>query len=134
MTQGINPKQLSRGDDGYGECMGVTQTETATGTTGATKYYPFGSKTVPFAIRILDVWLVMLSAGAGSDTMDVVDVDGNSTLGGTIDVSSAGDTDVLRAVEIDNAYTDFAKGDELSISADADDDSICRVCILYVLR
>lgn len=70
---------------------------------------------VPFDMRVIDFWAVMHGAGASGDTVNLTD-GSNSIIGGAIDVSSAGDTDVLRAVEMDNAYWDLDKGDDLVVA------------------
>lgn len=69
----------------------------------------------PFKFRVLDMYLVMYGAGAAGDTVDVQDASANSIIGGSIDVAAAGDTDVLRAVEIDDAFYEIAKDGDLRV-------------------
>tara|TARA_R110002051_G_scaffold71043_2_gene128082 strand:+ start:200 stop:628 length:429 start_codon:yes stop_codon:yes gene_type:complete len=62
----------------------------------------------PISFRVIDVYAITTAATAA-----VLDVNngGNSVLGGTV-LTMAGDTDLIRASEIDDAEWEFTAGDD----------------------
>ena len=106
MHKAVDPIHLAEADQGpinggipfefYGALDGTTTSVTVT--------LPAG-----FKVRVTDVWGVMTGAGGASDTYEVTDGT-NSITGGTVDVSSAGDTDIVRATEIDDAFHEIDGG------------------------
>lgn len=61
--------------------------------------------------RVIDAWVVMNGAGTAGCTFAVQNV--TDPITDSVDLSSAGDTDVLRAGEIDNDYHEIAAGANL---------------------
>lgn len=82
----------------------------------------------PHHLRVIDWWVVMLGAGAALDTVQLTDASSNA-ISSAVDLSSAGDTDIVSGGEIDNAYSDIVKysGDILVVTAS---DALCRVYVM----
>lgn len=81
------------------------------------------------ACRVLDCWAVMVGAGDTSDTFKITD--GTNDISDTVDVSSAGDTDVVRVGEIDDAYRDITEGGTIAVARASA--AACDVYVLVVL-
>lgn len=110
-----HPKHVESSELGYGKLDFVT--EKSMGASDTTGDF-FGGAAVPFDCRVIDVWAVMTGAGAGSDTYKVSQVRGATTtdITDTVDVSAAGDRDIMRAGEIDDAASDLKPGDFLRVT------------------
>lgn len=95
----------------------------ADGATATTKY------TMPWKIRITDVWIVK-TAGAGglSDTVQLKN--GATAISDAMSINVA-DQAIVRAATLDDAQTDIASGADLSITKTKA--SVANVaCIVYV--
>tara|TARA_R100000808_G_C2128775_1_gene138422 strand:- start:929 stop:1366 length:438 start_codon:yes stop_codon:yes gene_type:complete len=71
--------------------------------------------TTPIAMRVLDVTLVR--NGGGAATIDVLNGVGGTSITGGASAALSGDTDVVRATELDDAAYDVAKDAVFSITA-----------------
>ncbi len=121
MAAGINGRQLGPLGTELGAPSFVLSTATVAGTAAYTLV-----ASAPYAFRVVDAWVVMTGAGASSDTFTVQK--GSDDITDAVDVSSAGDTDVVRFGEIDDAYHELQKGDALKVATASG-----AVGIVYVL-
>jgi hypothetical protein len=126
---GESPKHVSNEEDGYGRLPFVT--EVSMSSTESTEDF-FGGASVPFDCRVIDVWAVMTGAGDSSDTYVVSQVRGATTtaITDTVDVSSAGDRDIVRAGEINDASSDLQPGDFLRCTTA--DNALVRVYVMLM--
>ena len=82
----------------------------------------------PAPCRVIDYWAVQTGTPAGS--VDIRNGGTNSISGGVHDVSGGGDTDIIRGVELDDAYRDLVGGDVLTVVPASS--PICDVFVLLV--
>ena len=80
--------------------------------------------------RIVRVWAIMTGAGGADDTLKVTD--GTNDITDTVDLSSLGDTDLFDVGELDDAYTDIAKGGSIAVTTASD--ALCRVYVMGVWK
>jgi hypothetical protein len=82
----------------------------------------------PMNLRVIDWWVVMTGAGAVGDTVQLTDQAGNA-ISSAVDVSAAGDNDIVSGGEVADAYADITKwtGDILVVTAS---DALCRVYVM----
>jgi hypothetical protein len=64
-----------------------------------------------FKFKIITAWVVMNGAGDSFDTVKLTD--GTDDITDTLDVSSAGDTDLVSFGELDDAYATIEKGGDV---------------------
>ena len=72
--------------------------------------------TVPFACRVIDVFTVRNGDAGGAFTLDILNGVGGTSITGGASGGHSGDTDVVRAVELDDAAYDVSAGTVLSFT------------------
>jgi len=87
-------------------------------------------ESLPYDCRIIRAWGIMTGAGAASDTVKVTD--GTNDISDTVDLSSAGDTDLFDVGELDDAYTDIAKGGKIAVTTASG--ALCRIYVMGVWK
>jgi hypothetical protein len=82
----------------------------------------------PDNLRVINWWVVMTGAGGGGDTVQLTDGSGNA-ISSAVDVSAAGDNDIVSGGEVYDAYSDIPKysGDIRVVTAS---DALCRVYVM----
>jgi hypothetical protein len=82
----------------------------------------------PENLRVINWWVVMTGAGAGGDTVQLTNQAGAS-ISSAVDVSGAGDNDIVSGGEVYDAASDITKysGDILVVTAS---DALCRVYVM----
>lgn len=95
-------------------------------TVAATSSYDVYSGNAPFKFRIIDWWIVMIGAGASSDTAKLTD--GTNDITDAVDVSSAARYAIVAGGEIDDAYHEIAKNGTLNVTTASG-----ALCIVYAL-
>lgn len=93
------------------------------GTTTSKSYsIPAGMK-----FQVLDAWVIMTGAGGASDTFTCTD--GTTAIITAIDVSAAGDKDIVRTTEIDNATYEINGGTLVLANTSAATGKLCVMAI-----
>ena len=93
------------------------------------------SKNAPYKFRVVDAYVVMHGAGAASDAVKIERGDGAASetfndITDDLDVSSAGDTDILRFGELDDAQWEVDRDESLRITSTSG--ALCEVFIKIV--
>jgi hypothetical protein len=110
--QGIMDGRLVKAmDDGenFGFIPVVLRIDTATGGTNSV------SVTMERKFTVIDAHAVLLAAGSASDTFQILNA--TNAISDAVDISGAGDKDIARIGEIDNAYMEIAAGGTLKVTS-----------------
>jgi hypothetical protein len=83
------------------------------------------------AIRVVDAHAVLKGAGTTSDTYQVFN--GSNAISDAVSIASAGDKDVVRIGEIDDAYHEIDAGGTLKVTATDGGGTDVPAMIVYVL-
>lgn len=89
------------------------------------------SVVVDRAIRVVDAHVVLKGAGTTSDTFQILN--GTNAISDTVSVASAGDKDVVRVGELDDAYHEIAAAGTLKVTATDGGSSDVPAMVIYVL-
>ena len=89
------------------------------------------SVVVDRAIRVVDAHAVLKGAGTTSDTYQVFN--GSNAISDAVSIASAGDKDVVRIGEIDDARHEVAAGGTLKVTATDGGSSDVPALVVYVL-